>query len=139
MAYSDELRTWMDEFELEWEHGGMEKHAKNAHATFESMMTGLASHNHQRQPAPSALTSTHTRADACSRHSAHGTQLHADGTACKESGCWFDNQSKTCLPEKDCFVGRTKMYCENELRCHWDPICNVCWQYLNETKQQQNE
>ena len=51
----DDLRTWMDEFEQEWNSGGLKKLPRNSNLSFASLMDGLGMYK-ERPPALSATT-----------------------------------------------------------------------------------
>ena len=115
---NNDLRTWMDEFEREWEQGGMEKGGKNADVSFASLMNGLGVHN---QRSTATATTTSTLADPPLLLSPpHNTTFLLSGP--------MQAAEARRLPQHGACSGvGDQNTCKGERKCRWDTLCNVCY------------
>ena len=110
----DDLKTWMDDFELEWGERG-----KDTNVSFTSLMNGLGVRN--LRPTTTAAPTTLERAGTCLKFAGPGLRQ-----LCEKNGCWYSEKDLACRPEKDCSLAYSREHCE-DLECIWDKQCLVCY------------
>lgn len=114
----DDLKTWMDDFELEWGERG-----KDTNVSFTSLMNGLGVRN--PRPTTTAAPTTLERAGTCLKFAGLGLRQ-----LCEKNGCWYSEKDLACRPEKDCSLAYSRKQCE-DLKCIWDKKCLVCYNEPN--------